>query len=228
MDAERRRRALAELHGHAGRQHGVVLSRQIRRSGLSSEVIHRLVKDGWLIAVRTGAYTVGGPATDWQRVVAAGLLAGPDVVVSHATAATVHRFPALVPSPSIELTAAGGRHPELAGVTVHRVRDLPVDDFTGYRGLTVTRPARTLVDLGGRLVPRLLARVVDEGLVAGLWTEAELRASASRAGGRTRPWLDRVLEGSGPGGEGRAESALEQRAQRALSCLGPFETQWQV
>lgn len=212
----------------AAAQHRVVLGSQLRRFGLSTKVIRRLREEGWLSDIRPGAYSTGGPATDWQRAVAAALLVWPYGALSHDTAARVHRIPDVVPGPTPHLTVLGSRQPRLGGVAVHRPAQLDPLDVVDYRGVPVTSPARTLVDLAGGLAPAALARVVDEGAIAGLWTAGQLAEVAGRSGRRGRNDDLQAVLASRTDGPGGAASALELQCHRALSCVAPFETQYRL
>ena len=213
---------LGEARELARRQHGVILGAQLRSLGLTSKRLARLVREGWLVPLRPRAYCVGVPPTDWRLAVAAALLAGPGTALSHGTAARVHRFAGVVAGPEIELTAGPGRQPRLGGVTVHRS---PTLDVVDREGVAVTSPARTLIDVADRYAPALLGRIVDEGLLVGLWTVEGL-APAVEAAGRRAAVLAPVLAArqSCAG----ADSHLELRVQQALTCLGPFETRYLV
>ncbi len=211
-------------------QHGVILSSQIDRCGVSRKSVAVLVAGGILRRVRAGAYAVGGrPPSVWEDAAAAAMLAGGTAALSHATAATLHRLPLLAPSRSVELTVVAPQHPRLRGVAVHRVRRLDPLDVERRGGLDITTPARTVVDLAGRMDVALLARVVDEGSIKGLWSIDALVATVERSGTRGRDGtrsLHAVL--SSRLGEPAADSTLEQRVIRLLSPFRPFETQYQV
>lgn len=106
---------------------------------------------------------------------------------------------------------------------------LPSDDVMVHRCAPVTRPVRTLLDLSPALGPVLLEKTVDEGLIAGLWGEAELVALVERSSGR--PGVDRLRRVMAARASSPAASArvpLEGRAGRALASLGPFETGHQI
>lgn len=70
----------------------------------------------------------------------------------------------------------GKRH---AGVRVHRPRALPDDEVTTLRGLPITTPARTLLDLSAARV-RSLDTVLDRAEQQRLIDFAELRALLER------------------------------------------------
>jgi hypothetical protein len=83
-----------------------------------------------------------------------------------------------------EVTVVGAttrRHP---GIRVHRSARLEPVDVRRHRGVPITSPARTLVDLAGALPYRPLRRAVREALGLQLTTLAELNQAMKRAGRR--------------------------------------------
>jgi hypothetical protein len=113
--------------------------------------------------------------------------------------------------------------------TLHRVERLDGRDVEIRRGLRVTTPARTLVDLVSRLDAPLLARVLDEGSIAGRWKLEDIEAAALRAGSRGRPGMTMLQAALGLRvGEPPGESMLELRMIRALAPFAPFETQYHL
>jgi hypothetical protein len=113
-------------------------------------------------------------------------------------------------------------------VTVHRSACLPDEDRELRRGVFVTRPARTIIDLAGRLPEPLLASIIDEGVVQRRWTFDDLAACAQRQppGRRGSAVLRRILEVRVD--EPVLQSWLEQRVVRLLAPLRPFEVQHQL
>jgi very-short-patch-repair endonuclease len=214
----------------AERQRGVVVRDQLRAGGISRKVERRLAEDGYLRLIRPGAYAVAGsPSSRWELAIAAALLCGPSAVISHSTAAAIHQFSGVMAEPEPEISVPRELRPRLAGARIHRVTELPPDHVEERRGIGITTPSRTLVDLASRLNPELLARVVDEGSVARLWTIDEIAACATRLGRQGRPGgraLRAVLANRID--EPDAESALELRIIRVLKPFAPFETQYQV
>jgi very-short-patch-repair endonuclease len=211
-------------------QRGVITGAQLRLVGVSGPETQALLLTGWLRQIRPGAYAIAGrPHSAWEYAVAAGLLAGSEAALSHATAAAIHRFPGVAAGTTPEITVPRARHLRLAGVRVHRVAALPPCDVEQRSGVGVTTPARTVVDLAARLEPAQLARIIDEGSIARAWTIQGLAECASRvgrqgrAGGRVmRAVLADRLD------EPDAETALELRMIRVLAPYAPFETQYQV
>jgi hypothetical protein len=75
----------------------------------------------------------------------------------------------------------------------------------------------------------MLARVLDEGSIGGIWKPADVEATARRAGSRGRrgmAMLQDALEARL--GEPAVESTLELRMIRALAPFAPFETQYHL
>lgn len=228
MRSADRTAALERVRAVAIRQQGVVVYRHLAEAGLARGEIQRLRADGWLTPVRNGVYLFGRPdVTEWHRVVAVGLVAGPGVALSHSTAARIHRLPCAMSAETVEITAGRGRFPRLAGTTLHRVAILDPADLQDHRGITVTTPARTVVDLAPRLSAWALAHLVDEGLIAGTWQVPALRTALLRSGRRLGARsLAAIL--AARDGDPRTSSHLEQRAVRVLAGMGPFETQHQL
>lgn len=216
----------APLVGLASSQHGVVLTRQLGRLGFGRNVVARMRRQGLLVPVRHGAFVVGrSTPSEWQAVVAA-VLSVEGSVISHATAARLHALDGIAHGSMIELSVPHPRRPRLAGVVVHRTK-LLAEDVQLYRAVPVTTPARTIIDMAGRLNEDVLARVIDEGCIARRWTPASILSALERLGWHTgAPVLRDLLQSRI--GEPAADSILETRVIRALSCLGPFETHFHL
>ncbi|HET6964861.1 MAG TPA: hypothetical protein VFH58_08815 [Acidimicrobiales bacterium] len=228
MDSGARHEALQRIHGVAAGQHQLVLLSDLTGAGLTRALIEGLVASGWLRRQHKGMYLVGPrEPSAWQRTVAAWMAAGARAVVSHSSAAEVHRLPHLVGGGVPEVTVTGSRQPRPRGVRVHRVQVLAATDVERRQGVPITAPARTLIDLAPRLSPALLSRAIDEGAIQRLWTPESLLSARRRAGRRPGSAdLDRLLamRVEGP----QSDSHLENRVERALRCLGPFESQYQL
>jgi very-short-patch-repair endonuclease len=214
----------------AERQRGVIVSPQLRDAGISPKAERKLAADGYLRIIRPGGYAMAGsPSSRWESAIAAALLCGPCAVLSHTTAAAIHRMPELLPDVLPEISVPVHVNPRLPGARIHRVAYLPADDIVARRGVGVTTPCRTLVDLAPRMDRGLMARVIDEGSIARLWTMDDLVACANRLAGQGRPGsraLRAVL--SSRVNDSAAESLLELRIIRVLKPFEPFETQFQV
>jgi very-short-patch-repair endonuclease len=109
------------------------------------------------------------------------VLAFDEAFVSHASAADAFGFR---PSASalMHVTVRGrvGREPR-AGIRIHRPRALPDDEVTTLRGLPITTPARTLLDLAAAgLRPRALETALDQAEQERVLDFAELHELLAR------------------------------------------------
>ena len=162
-------RAVAAL---AARQAGVVSRRQLLGLGLSPRAIARRLAGGRLHALHRGVYAVGHIAVTWEgRARAALLAAGAGAALSHCSAAVDWRMLPDGGGPQ-EVTVLGRTPRHRPGIVVHTARTLEVRD---HRGLPVTAPARTLLDLAAHVPRDTLARALAEAQVLGLATPADMR-----------------------------------------------------
>ena len=162
MDHQRDTRGVSEL---ATRQNGNVTHAQLRAHGYSPEEIRQCCDAGWLIRRHTGIYAVGHvPAPRASAWHAAVLALGDGAILSHTSAAA--HWDMRRPTAVIEVivpTTAGFRKRD--GVIVHR-QPLPAAHMTVHRGIPVTTPTRTLLDL---------AAVVPYGALASAFEQAQVR-----------------------------------------------------
>lgn len=132
-----------------------------------------------------------------------------DALLSGRTAGAVWTLLDWIPERP-ELTVVGrGAHP-LAGVKVRRVARLDRQDVTWRRGLPVTAPARTIVDLAGVLTTLELESVIATALKMRLTTVPKIRDAMARAPASSPGIanLRRLLEN---GGFARTRSVYERR-----------------
>lgn len=166
----------------AGRQHGVVARRQLLDAGLGPDAIHDRVRGCRLHLIHRGVYAVGHAAIGTRgRELAAVLACGPGTVLSHQSAAALWE---LRPpwKPAVHVTAPTAH--ERDRVVVHRSRTLDPSQVTHHRGIPVTTPARTLLDLAAHLTPRALERALAEAEIRRLTTRGELATLVARCPGR--------------------------------------------
>ncbi|HET8757105.1 MAG TPA: type IV toxin-antitoxin system AbiEi family antitoxin domain-containing protein [Solirubrobacteraceae bacterium] len=164
----------------AGEQHGVVARAQLLRLGLSAQAIDRSVRAGRLHPLHRGVYAVGHQVlTTHGRWMAAVLAAGADAVLSHASAAAAWDLRP-IQGGAIHVTIPGdpGRR-RRRGIRVHRSGTLTPEQTTVHRGIPVTTPARTIIDLARTLTGRALEQIVDLADQRGLVDFADLRAADS-------------------------------------------------
>ena len=220
------REGTGELWRIAEGQRGLFSAAQAAQLGIDHRQLFRAAQQGRLRRARSGVYAVAGvPPSAWEDLLAAALAAGPAAAISHGSAAAVHRlYCAASGLPELTVTSASQRR--LAAVVTHRRLALPPEDVARAYGVLVTSPARTLLDMAGRLTPVVLERTLDEGLIGRRWRVDDLVAcmgrSSPNAPGRAR--LARLLElrHEAPS----ADSALEAAVFAALSPLAPFRTHY--
>ena len=207
----------ARLAALARRQHGVVSRSQVLAAGLSPSALDRAVVAGRLERVHQRAYRFAGAPRTWeQRLLAAVLGAGGEAVVSHRSAA---RLWGIGPDTDVvELSVRRRRLPRTAGAVVHRSLDLEQRWSTLHRGIPVTNPLRTLVDLGA-VAPGWVVRDALEGaLVSGLATVGAVEQAREALGRRGRSGagvLGRILDDRALGGR-PPDSLLEARLSSVL------------
>jgi very-short-patch-repair endonuclease len=161
--------------GLAADQHGVVSRPQLLQAGLTAEAIKRRVRAGRLHQIHRGVYAVGHRVlTREGRWMAAVLACGEGAVLSHATAAAawdLRRNEGL-----IHVTVRGSRKAP-RGIRLHRSPTLGPRDVTTVRGVPVTRPARTIIDLARTLTADDLEPIVDLADARSLVNFQDLRAA---------------------------------------------------
>jgi very-short-patch-repair endonuclease len=200
-------------------QYGLITHEQavgrLPRDQLRSWVRRRL-----LVPVRPGVYRFQGVPESWEQQLLAVCLAT-DAVASHRAAARLWSLEG-VAALRLEVTTPSGRPVRLPGVRAHRSNRLGPEFLTVHRGIPVTTPARTLVDLSAVAPAPTVEKAVDGALRDGLVTVASLRTCFDAVAGRGRrrvahfrPVLDARQPGYSPG-----DSALEVRVQRWLTAAG--------
>lgn len=172
------------------------------------------------------------PASYRQKVLAATLSIGGRPIASHRTA--LHLWGAWDPTDDepVEVVVdhrPGGR--SLAGVIVHRPRD--VDELAPIRidGIPVTVPTRSLIDFAA-VAPHALSAVTERMLLAGTISRDHIRAAVARHSKQGRRGIGPVrdLLRTWPYADKPAESVLEMRVERLLgpTSLPPHDTQIEV
>jgi len=219
--------ALAAL---AARHHGVLTVDQLLTGGVSRRQVTEWVRSGRLVPIARGAYLVGGaPPTFEARVVGAISVHGNETWASHRTAAALWGIEGFPEDHRIELLRTDECSNERRGAVVHRSSVIPPEHVTVHRGVPVTTPARTLMDLAGTVGPLRIRRAVAEAVRAGLCTDAALHVVLARLAGRGRPGTRRlrdVLAGRKhivPG-----HSVLEDLGRAIILAAGLPEPAWEV
>ncbi len=222
------------MYARSASQHGLVTTDQLQRARLTEHDRYRARLDGRLVVVRRGVGRVGGIVVTWEsEVLAAVLAAGPGAVASYRTAALLwglvaDRRAGAGPEP---VHVSSARALRLSGVRAHR-QGVPRAQRSVTKGIPVTTPERTILDLAAKTDPDQLARLVDVGLRHQVLTLARLwlvygQASRSRTGGvRTlRLVLADRLPGFDPGA-----NEWERHMDRLWDRLGlpPAQRQFRI
>lgn len=211
----------AEIAKLAGAQFNRVARAQLLDLGVSSASINRRVSVGTLIAVEEGVFAVAPllEHDDWGRWMGTTLTA-PDSFLSYHSSGAAWGF-WTVPRAFETITRPGNGGPRRhGGVLVHRSTTLAGECKT-LRGVSITSPARTLVDLASVVGQRALARAVREAIRLERTTLSAIVDSLGRHPRRRGVWRLRpvIARYSGLPLE-RARSGAEVRALEILRAAG--------
>ena len=195
------------------RQYGVFSREQAFAAGFSESGINRRLKQGRWDSSYKGVYRLPGVPESWhQKLMAAYLLAGPNAVVSHRSAAQLLRF-AGAPEGYLELTLPADRRSP-PGVVFHTTDTLPMSDVVRIGPFKLTSVTRTLIDYGG---------VVDEEMVEIALEDAlhHRKTTLSRISRRLE-----TLSANGRNGAGVLKRVLTKRAPAKRPAASLFETKF--
>jgi Transcriptional regulator, AbiEi antitoxin len=199
--------------GIAERQHGVVARRQLLARGISARQISERLDKGSLIRAFPGVYRVGHAAPSMKaRYMAAVLACGDGAVLSGRAAARL-------------IAITGGRVPEpevlactkrrIDGIQTARIRAMDRGDWMTWKGIPVTTPARTLVDLAAAVSASELARAVHQaGVIHGTTPDDVEAVLQRRPTSKGAAALREILHGDG----GRTISKLERAFIKLLKA----------
>jgi hypothetical protein len=215
VDADRR---VADL---AAKQRALIAQHQAIACGWSRTTLHRRRASGRVQLVYPGIYSIAGAPPTWhQRLLGACLAVGPTGAASHRSAA---RLWGLVEGEQpIEVTVPLARAPRLPDVGVHRSTDLTREQVVRRRGIPVTNPLRTMVDLGAVLGPEEVETALERGLVPRLFSIGAIEHALDELGRSGRSGcgvLRRVLDDRALGDD-RPDGLLEPRMARLLRDAG--------
>jgi len=162
-------------------------------AGVSASAIAHRLRRGALHGTRhPGVYATTPRLTSLQLALAAVLAGGPGAVLSHASAGWLWNLLA-GPLEPFDVLRAGAKRAGPATIALHRTVELPPGERTIHRGIPVTTPARTLLDLAATGGPGQLELALDEAPALRLVERAQLdalAASGRRGAARLRALLD--------------------------------------
>ena len=165
----------------AGRQRGVVSRRQLAAEGLGRGAIDHRLKEGRLHTLYRGVYLLGHPAPmALAREQGALLACGIAALLSHRSAALVWRLP-VTPPRWVEITIVGRHRAQRSGIQLYEVPALHPRDIRRHKGLPLTAPARTLLDIAAAIPKEALEQAVAEAIARHLVTASALREALGRS-----------------------------------------------
>ncbi|MGH7502884.1 MAG: DUF559 domain-containing protein [Longimicrobiales bacterium] len=212
-DAVERERAIADI---AARQRGVVSARQLREAGFGESAIKRRLRGGRLHRLYRGVYLVGhAVAAEGAVEMGAVIACGNGSVVSHWGAARLWGFASHASSNlPVDVTVPGRDPGPKRGIRVYRVRHLERRDVRSIRGIPVTSPARTLLDLAAIVSSDVLECAMAEARVRKLVSDRDIADQLERNPGRRgASRLRRLLDLE------RGPALTRSEAERRLAAL---------
>lgn len=214
----------------ARRQGGVVTRSQLLSSGLSSNQIQHRRGSGLIAPINKYSYRVLEPR-DRLDLVRGAVVALPNAVVSHESAAALRQFPT-APSCRPTVTVHSRTTHLFPGVTVRRCTDLAASDVSSVHGVPTTLTERTLVDLAPLVSARFFDRMAQDLIIAKWLSMDRLVEVINRVARRGKPgsallreWLDMRVNGAVVG-----QSELERVGRELLgdSDLPPFTSEYSI
>lgn len=209
-----------ELIEYARAHGGIVTAREALALGMSSTTLARRLEAGVLVRIKRGLFRLAGTEEEHDSALEAACR-HLDAVVSHESAGRLHRFDGLAwINPTVTVPHRHTKHFE--GVHVHQSTDLADDHLVWIRGLRVTNPERTIIDLAATLSEARIDWVLDRALSSGsvgLENLADLFASLARRGKPGTTVMRRLLEKRGQDYV-PPDTVLEQRLLSVIESGG--------
>jgi predicted transcriptional regulator of viral defense system len=175
-----------ELYEIARCNGGLVTRAQARAVGVSDQRLHELVRHGVVARVAHGVYAMG--TTPHCRADPLVVTTACNVGLSHESAAAWYGVDLPEPPDHTHVTAPrnrGRRRDAISGVRLHR-KTLGGYEVTELRGVRVTTPLRTALDIARHASLEHGVAIVDSFLRAGMLSADEFIAAAGRCHGPGR------------------------------------------
>lgn len=188
------------LFAVASEHAGCFTASQASAQGFSSALLSHHVRSGRFVRIARGLYRFRDyPSQPGDEIVAAWLRQAPDAVVSHESALEVLDLADTI-ADRVHLTVPRSRRrlvPQ-GGVVIHTTtRPLGRSDTVSRRGMRVTAPARTIVDVAAAgVAPDQVAAAVHSALERGITTPSLLREAARTRGRRVQRLIEAALSGA--------------------------------
>ena len=180
----------------ANRQHGVVTRADLVAAGVTREEIKQRLRRGTLLRAHRGVFRVGhrAPSTEATYLAAVKACGTGSALSGRAAAHYLRLIKGTPPAPEV----TGPTERRVKGVRTRRI-SLQPSETRVVRGIRVTTPARTLVDLAAVLDERALARACHEAGVGYRTTPRHVNAVlARRPRSPAAAKLRRVMSGDAP------------------------------
>jgi very-short-patch-repair endonuclease len=175
-DAQRMAKAVWAL---AKAQHWVITRPQLLAIGYTPEAIDYRIEVGRLRPIHEGVFAVWRPDLAREgHFIAAVLACGDTAALSHDSGGELWEIRPRIPGP-LHVSVLRG-HPRRPGIKAHRRTRM---ETTTRKGIVVTTPACTIVDLAPRLSDARLERCINEAVNRNLANPEELRDDAA-----AMPW----------------------------------------
>ncbi len=203
-----------QLMRRAARQGGWISAADMRSAGVGRADRERLLKGGIIVREERDIYRLAGVLPNWEDALRA-MVRSLDGVACHESAARMWGFDGLPERPfhiTVERSCRGVRAP---GVVVHTTTRVLLTETATFRGVRVTKPMRTLLDLAGAPIDDdVVARFLEHCI--GRQYFALDRLTPILDGSRRRVCTRRLLEIVDRFGGGPVDSAVEAELLRAL------------
>ncbi|MBA3839825.1 MAG: DUF559 domain-containing protein [Thermoleophilaceae bacterium] len=208
--ADKRGGADAHIARIAAAQRGLVTRDQLLAAGLGRGAVAHRLTSGRLHRLHRGVYLVGHPvAPTLAHELAAVLTCGEGAILSHRSAAVVWELLRPTDGPEHVTVPAQNRRRRPC-LRVHSTSRLGPEDTTTRRGIPITTPSRTVLDLAQVAEQRELARALDEAETRRLIRREALLAVLDREPGHRGAAVLRALIDGGRGGS-LTRSEAEER-----------------
>jgi hypothetical protein len=211
----------AEIQQIARRQHGMISWGDVRGVGLRRRQIWRRVHSGEWVRELPDVWRLNWAEPTWmQKVWSASLRGGANAVISHRAAAWLWELDG-VKLDAVDLSTPHRIHSTVNWFVPHRVASISSKMRRMRKGIQLTSPARTLVDVARFVGRDALQRMIEDACRRRIASVGELQRVLQLMPERGKAGTGRlsrlILEGIWEHG---AQSELEYQAMRLFSEFG--------
>jgi very-short-patch-repair endonuclease len=168
----------------AASQHGTISFEQLLACGLSRQAILRRVQKGWLHSLYRAVYAVGHANVGFEgRMFAATLASGRGSMGARLWAAVAHGMEQGIEG-KVQVLVVGRDAPVRDGIDARSTELIDPVDVGMWRGIPVTSPTRTLVDLAADVGEDHITRMLRTALGKKLTSLPQILETKHRLGPR--------------------------------------------